>query len=296
MRDPNEDAAVFAKELKILERLETVRAEPPEDPHALLEEYRVLADAYVKLLRNTRKITRLADSSQNKLIKLRNKLASANKALEQASLTDALTGLHNRRYLDTFMEKDIEGVARELEQGGHRNFLFLLLDIDHFKQVNDNHGHGAGDEVLKQIAAILAANCRRGDISVRWGGEEFLMVCRDINNPDAHALAERLRTSIAQSVFKVSDELELHCTVSIGFAFYPFFKQDPFKVSWQQVIDFADQGLYAAKRTSRDAWVGVLVDREDEQQPDTTYLPIPTDGKERVRISTSLPVGQEIVW
>ncbi|MDJ0835117.1 MAG: GGDEF domain-containing protein [Acidobacteriota bacterium] len=307
--------AVFVKEQEVGEHARRVISDPPVSFDALMYEYQQLSEQFHKLLRQSRKMTRLADSGQNKLIKLKNRLEEqnqkieeqhealieANKKLEEASLTDSLTGLRNRRFLNTFLAKDIDGIARDLEEGGgiSRNFLLMMLDVDHFKLVNDNYGHSAGDMVLKQIAGLISNNCRRGDIPVRWGGEEFLMVCRDADRQFAPSLAERLRKQIECTDFDIGEGRVLNCTASIGFAFFPFFSQDPFRLDWERVVDLADQGLYAAKRTSRNAWVGV-VSADDAEQVQLANETLPRlellEQKGLVRIQSSLPEEMAIHW
>jgi len=302
--------AVFGKEHELDHRIGRILAEPPDSIDELMAEYRLVAQAYGKLLRNAEKITRLADSGQKKLMKLmselekknheiahqHSRLEEANRMLEEASLTDSLTGLRNRRFLANFLEKEIEGMERRLHEDDDRhNLLFLLLDIDHFKLINDTHGHPAGDRVLQQIARLISENCRKGDIPVRWGGEEFLMVCRDADTRYAPHLAERLRTEIEQTGFPVGRGRVLKCTASLGFATFPFFNQAPFVLSWEQVVDIADQGLYTAKNNGRNAWVGVTSRRPDEGADEGSLeTSLTLESLERqgiVQIHSSLPEG-----
>ncbi|MGV8944318.1 GGDEF domain-containing protein [Thermomonas sp.] len=177
-----------------------------------------------------------------------------NKLLREISATDALTGLTNRRTA-THHLNEMAGAAIQMAQG-MRHVLFII-DIDHFKKVNDTYGHFAGDGVLVQIARALQAASRPGDIVARWGGEEFLVVCRDLTQEGACAIAERICAAMTQTVEPASGQL-LTVTVSLGFAPFPFFSatdQHRDAAAWSYSIRLADRALYAAK-TRRNAWAG----------------------------------------
>ncbi len=184
--------------------------------------------------------------------------------LELSSVTDPLTGLHNRRFLSEHIEQDLAASLRRSQEtlaaGGlplDADNVFLLLDIDAFKRINDRYGHAAGDAVLVQFGARLRSVLRESDYLVRWGGEEFLAVARDTDRLRAEELAERMRAVIAATPFVLDDGGEIDVSCSIGFACAPFELERPQARSWQQVVNLADLGLYAAKRSGRDAWVGV---------------------------------------
>lgn len=184
--------------------------------------------------------------------------------LALSSVTDPLTGLHNRRFLSEHIEQDLASSLRRSQEtlaaGGQpldTDNVFLLLDIDAFKRINDRHGHTAGDAVLVQFGARLRSVLRESDYLVRWGGEEFLAVARDTDRQRAEELAERMRAVIAATPFVLDDGAQIPITCSVGFACMPFELERPMGRSWQQVVNLADLGLYAAKRSGRDAWVGV---------------------------------------
>ncbi len=192
-------------------------------------------------------------------------LERKNKELEEISLTDPLTGLNNRRFLIKYLDTDIAKSRRDYRnwfEGAGMNppaesdLIFFMLDIDHFKSVNDTHGHGAGDRVLMQMRELMAQSFREMDFLVRWGGEEFLLVARFLDRKHAEKMAERLRQSIAENLFDIGEGQVIRKTCSIGFAAYPFLPRLPESVSWSQVIDIADSALYLAKRNGRNAWVG----------------------------------------
>ncbi|BDU73501.1 ligand-binding sensor domain-containing diguanylate cyclase [Mesoterricola silvestris] len=213
--------------------------------------------------------TRALESSKRDLEK-------ANLALEEASLVDPLTGLHNRRFLDLSLPSDALQAQRafreHLDAGAdpllHKeDILLFLLDIDHFKTVNDTHGHLAGDQVLKQLSGILRANTRATDSLVRWGGEEFLLVARRTRRAGASAIANGLLEAIRAYTFVLSGGVEFQKTWSIGFTPLPVHPRFPEMADWQQALKLADQCLYAAKNTGRDRWVGALMPPEADAAP-----------------------------
>lgn len=193
-------------------------------------------------------------------------LAERTRQFEQASLTDPLTGLHNRRFLMQEMPREVALQARRSELnlqpglGPRWDMVLFLIDIDHFKSINDAHGHAIGDLVLRQIAERLRTVFRSADHLVRWGGEEFLVVARELDQQQAIELAERVRRAFAEQPFVIDQSLTLRRTCSIGFAPLPWCRQEPERVGWEQVVDFADTALYLAKQLQRDAWIGWMPD------------------------------------
>lgn len=178
--------------------------------------------------------------------------------LEACSLTDPLTGLHNRRYLQDVIEKDMALACRNGESGeANGDLVFFLVDCDHFKQVNDRHGHDVGDRLLCAIAEVLRQVFRSSDYLVRWGGEEFLVVARFLARGCAAELAERLRVTMAQLELRLDDGSPLSRTCSIGYAALPFLPQAPQAASWEQVVKLADCAMYGAKHSGRNTWIGL---------------------------------------
>jgi diguanylate cyclase (GGDEF)-like protein len=165
-------------------------------------------------------------------------LASAERARHDA-LTDALTGLANRRHLDVALEGRLENLARY-----GWSFGLLMVDVDHFKLVNDEHGHDAGDAVLRTVAATLAGGVRSGDLAARWGGEEFAVLVEAADGPALLEVAERLRVLVARSTAR-HGELALAVTVSIGGAVATVAD------SAASLVVRADATLYRAKRDGR---------------------------------------------
>ena len=316
--DPN--GGLFSHELEIERRSRALLADPPQSREQLLEHFQALYQDYRKLVRQSDKLTRLADSGQKKLIKLtqrlqkqneqiqeqQRKLIEANAKLKDASLTDELTGLRNRRFLTHFIETDVDNIIRRYEDHtdrlevnpDFRDLLFLMLDIDHFKGVNDTYGHQAGDLVLKGIGDLIRQNCRRGDIPLRWGGEEFLMVCRETDRKFGPSLAERLRSQVAKTRFSIGHGRRVKLTCSIGFAFFPFFPDTPLRLDWLQVIELVDQCLYTAKRSRRDAWIGAVASHGVDGMPtdeEVRDLKIMIQ-QNKVQAMSSLPHGLPLIW
>lgn len=169
--------------------------------------------------------------------------------MEQAAYLDPLTHCFNRRYLDAW-----------LEQIDYRtsHHVLMILDIDHFKLVNDTHGHDMGDQILCQFADVLRRQLRHGERLVRLGGEEFLVIGECDSSAQAKAMVGRLRREIGQSDFG-SPELPLGMTASIGFCLYPL-GAEKHQAGWKLCLKLADIALYRAKLNGRNTWVGVTCD------------------------------------
>ena len=199
-------------------------------------------------------------AAQAQLLEKNLELERAYKALEDVSLTDQLTGLRNRRFFLQHVEADVAMTLRKHEQadgGKDRDLVFFMVDLDHFKSVNDQHGHAAGDAVLVQMKDRLREVFRESDYLVRWGGEEFLVLARATDRNEAHAVAERMRQAVSARPFVLPDGKALARSCSIGFACYPFLPSHPRLLSWSQVVELADLGLYISKHSGRDAWTAV---------------------------------------
>lgn len=198
-------------------------------------------------------------------------LKTQNEQLEELSFTDQLTGLNNRRHLLKYLEGDVALCQRRYKvSSGNQScpidgdLIFLLIDIDHFKAVNDTYGHHAGDIILQKISTIVKGLFRESDHVVRWGGEEFLVVLRFVERETTAQMVERLRQAIEQSEFKIDSQVTLKKTCSIGFSSYPFYPSAPQAYTWEQVVEVADKCLYIAKRSQRNAWVGAFGARDVE--------------------------------
>ena len=166
--------------------------------------------------------------------------------------------------------------------------MFLLVDVDHFKAINDTHGHSAGDQVLVELARVLKEGCREADTVARWGGEEFLVVGRFTDRAQGAAQAERIRRSVADHAFAVSGGRAVPATCSVGFAAFPFAPAAPLALRWEQVVDIADYGAYVAKQSGRNRCVGLAVAPEGlpKEAPVRAALEERTrDGRLRVEVA-----------
>lgn len=174
--------------------------------------------------------------------KRQDELLSEYKRISELSLTDPLTGAYNRRALSSIMR------ARISEAHRHEvPFSCIMFDLDHFKEVNDTHGHDTGDLVIKEVAALTIALYREGDAIIRYGGEEFLTVLQHTSREGARTFAERLRSEVASRIFN-EDQKPLKITLSAGVASYP---EDGHFDEAKDMITLADQRLYEAKRSGR---------------------------------------------
>lgn len=169
------------------------------------------------------------------------KLQAHDLALQNLATQDALTGLGNRRALDACLLEELQRAQRY----GHP-FSLLMLDIDHFKAVNDSYGHLAGDAVLRRLADIGRGVVRPMDRIFRYGGEEFVVVVPETFIEGAYALAERLREAIATASFTIAPETNIRLTISVGVAVFP---QDA--DSKGDLIAASDSALYRAKQNGR---------------------------------------------
>lgn len=201
-------------------------------------------------------------------------LEEAYRALDEVSSTDALTGLRNRRFVMQQIERDLQRCRERHEArlgfAGKRapaasDLIVFLLDLDHFKRVNDDYGHVAGDAVLRQVRGRLQQVFREDDYQVRWGGEEFLVVARQVDRVQARHLAERLCQAFSRNTFVLPGGGPLRQSCSVGFACYPFLPHAPDVLSWLQVIDLADQALYLSKQAGRNTWRGLEAPEQADQ-------------------------------
>ncbi len=165
-----------------------------------------------------------------------------NRRLEALATTDPLTRVLNRRAL-------LDRLATELDRSRRysSSLTLLLIDVDHFKQINDTSGHQAGDNVLRQLASLLEADVRKVDIVARYGGEEFVIILPETSNPGGLAFAERLCERIAAQPFDAGGGRAVHLTVSIGIATFPSQHVD----STEELFARADEALYRAKSGGR---------------------------------------------
>lgn len=167
---------------------------------------------------------------------------SAHEGLLRFAFTDYLTGLRSRRFFEQQLDLELKRAQRH-----HQQFALLMIDIDHFKRLNDTFGHHIGDQALRGVAYLLMQEMREADTSARYGGEEFAIILPETDEQGARQVSERLRRTIEQTTFFAGpDVAPQHITISIGFAIYgvdAVLKND--------LAAFADSALYAAKREGR---------------------------------------------
>jgi diguanylate cyclase (GGDEF)-like protein len=161
-------------------------------------------------------------------------------ALKESSVRDQMTGLYNRRFLEEYVETLIAHVTRKEGVIG-----LLMCDLDFFKEVNDKHGHDAGDAVLIETAKVIAASARAADLTIRFGGEEFLVIVNDAKEGEAAAVAERIRKKIEELKVKTSGGT-IQKTISVGYSEFPKDTQN-----FWEAVKYADIALYKAKEGGR---------------------------------------------
>lgn len=214
-------------------------------------------------------LERLVATRTEAIARAKEALEEANEALRAQSLTDPLTGLRNRRYLELVVDEDVQRHLRMRLDGAvpppsRGDLVFILVDLDHFKRVNDTHGHDAGDLVLRETADILQTCVRERDAVIRWGGEEFLILLRETDRAKSVEVAERIRTSLAGYRFHLAQGVVLNLSCSIGFAALPLVPERLDWLSWKRTVKLADRCLYAVKAGGRDGWLGALRARVED--------------------------------
>jgi two-component system, cell cycle response regulator len=169
--------------------------------------------------------------------------------LVRSGFTDVLTGWHNRRYLQTRLQEELARCRRE-----RTPLTCLMMDIDHFKSVNDRFGHLAGDEVLRQLAHCISGEVRGSDVSARYGGEEFVVLLPGTSIAAGFLLAERIRAAVAAELFEIPAGSRLRVTISIGVAeHHPALDERDVKLVGERLLELADLALYEAKAGGRNS-------------------------------------------
>jgi diguanylate cyclase (GGDEF)-like protein len=211
----------------------------------------------------------LKDELENKEQSLRwhsLELQRKNLELQEISFTDPLTGVWNRRYLEEILSAEAGQVLRNYERarGGnirkldHRDLIFIMVDMDFFKEVNDVHGHPAGDRLLQRVAERLSGVVRKSDVLVRWGGEEFLIMSRSADPSGIPAFCERILEIMAKEAFDLGHGIQVRKTCSVGWAPFPWSRGAYEAVCAEETIELADAALYRAKAAGRNQGVGIL--------------------------------------
>lgn len=178
-------------------------------------------------------------SGEERLRELNRALIESVLKLEKHSTTDGLTGLKNRKFFNKALQTETEEAQRH-----KHNLSMIFIDLDHFKNVNDTHGHQAGDEVLRKVADTLKLNIRKADLAARYGGEEMVILLPHASLEEAMKIAEKLRLEIENLTFETSNELKV--TASFGVAQLE---------ENEDIVAIADRNLYAAKANGRNCVV-----------------------------------------
>jgi two-component system, cell cycle response regulator len=181
--------------------------------------------------------------SMLRIKRLQDELEEKNRELERLSISDGLTGLFNHRHIHGLLNEEFERVQRTGDK-----LTVAMLDLDHFKTINDTHGHQAGDRVLEQLADILRHTAREIDRLGRYGGEEFMALLPETGIEDGAVFVERVRREVARRAFDIGDGNTLKMTISAGVATFP----DERINSPETLVRLADEALYAAKTGGRD--------------------------------------------
>jgi diguanylate cyclase (GGDEF)-like protein len=271
------DFSIFDNEEKVIKQAEDLATS--FDAHAKLvhENMKSLASGYRRSFREQQRLIRLSDRQQEQLRQITVDLQDANIKLEDQAqileglnrtlqeeikqkkileeellaiaMIDSLTGVYTRYQLLEFGENEL----KRFHRAGHP-LCALMLDIDHFKKINDTYGHSVGDSALKHFADVCSGSLRTTDTVGRIGGEEFVIIMPDTVTDEGYEVAERIRCNVAESTFFRGD-MSFTLTVSIGL--YEFTKEDH---SFERAMSKADSALYKAKGAGRNH---VIIFKED---------------------------------
>ncbi|MBK8286909.1 MAG: GGDEF domain-containing protein [Ahniella sp.] len=202
-------------------------------------------------------------------------VAIKTEALQLAATTDPLTGLWNRHRFGQWVRDEIPSINANVAHAADSDRVELIacvIDLDHFKRVNDQHGHAAGDAVLRAVAERLMAMRQPGDLVFRFGGEEFVYLGVQRHRSEGKKLAERIVHEIAQINVELDSGVLLDPTASVGWSVYPFYRERADLFSIDFVLGLADRALYLAKQVGRNRAYGYLpnigVDEIDRTQAD----------------------------
>jgi diguanylate cyclase (GGDEF)-like protein len=232
---------------------------------------------------NLDEMCRLKDELENKEHSLRwhsLELQRKNLELQEISFTDVLTGVWNRRYLEEILTAEAGQVLRNYQRArgsdirkmDHRDLVFIMVDMDFFKEVNDQHGHPKGDRLLQLVAQRLSSVVRKSDVLVRWGGEEFLIMSRSTDPSGTPAFCSRILEVIASEPFDLGHGITVRKTCSVGWSAYPWSRGAYEAICAEESIALADAALYRAKAFGRNLGVGIVATDAAGQNPEAVDL------------------------
>ena len=244
----------------------------------------------------------LKDELENKEHSLRwhsLELQRKNLELQEISFTDVLTGVWNRRYMDEILTAEAGQVLRNYQRArgndirkmDHRDLVFIMVDMDFFKEVNDLYGHPAGDRLLQLVAQRLSTVVRKSDVLVRWGGEEFLIMTRSTDPSGTPAFCSRILEVISAEPFDLGYGISVRKTCSVGWAAYPWCRRAYETVCAEESIELADAALYRAKALGRNRGVGLVATEAAGDNLEEINLPALRQGKSSLvqTIETACP-------
>jgi diguanylate cyclase (GGDEF)-like protein len=232
---------------------------------------------------NLEEMRRLKDELESKEQSLRwhgLELQRKNLELQEISFTDSLTGVWNRRYLEEIVMAESGQVLRNYQRArgadirkmDHRDLVFIMVDVDFFKEVNDRHGHPAGDRLLQLVAQRLSTVVRKSDVLVRWGGEEFLIMNRSADPAGTPAFCARVLQVMSAEPFDLGHGRSVTKTCSVGWAAYPWCRGAYEAICAEESIELADAALYLAKGRGRNQGIGIVASEVASQNPSAIDL------------------------
>ena len=255
---------------------------------------------------NLDEMCRLKDELENKEQSLRwhgLELQRKNLELQEISFTDSLTGVWNRRYLEEILTAEAGQVLRNYQRArgadirkmDHRDLVFIMVDMDFFKQVNDMHGHPAGDRLLQLVAQRLSTVVRKSDVLVRWGGEEFLIMSRSTDPSGTPAFCSRVLEVMSSEPFELGHGISVRKTCSVGWAAYPWSRIAFEALCAEESIALADAALYLAKGMGRNQGVGIVPADGAKLHPEAVTLMAVREGKAPLShlVKTACPGPEE---
>lgn len=254
------DESIYDRETRVIEKAEILAGKDEFAKNPLQHAYLELLSEYKKLFSQTRRLVKMSDRMQKKLNELNTELQEHKEILSRMSYVDGLTTIANRRRFDECIATEWNRDKRD-----RRPLALLLLDLDFFKQYNDQYGHSAGDECLRKVAQALVKSVNRaGDLVARYGGEEFAILLPETELAGAMQVGTKVQTNIRNlAIVHEYSRIAPIVTVSIGAAVMVPNEQCGF----QDLIEAADRQLYAAKESGRNQ-IKAKVISNDESHPE----------------------------
>jgi diguanylate cyclase (GGDEF)-like protein len=232
--------------------------------HLLHRELISLLDASHENFNQMRRLKEEVENKEQQLRASSAELQRKNLQLQQVSFTDTLTGVWNRRYLEEILASEVSQSLRNhyrQESASSKTageLVFIMVDVDYFKHVNDDYGHATGDELLRKFAQRLSRVMRKSDVLIRWGGEEFLVLSRSSSVSGTPVFCQRILEVVASDPFLLGKDIRIRKTCSIGWAAYPWLVSNAEALCAEEVIELADSALYLAKSSGRNQSIGFL--------------------------------------